>query len=72
MGEAARFFGGFAIAAVIFIGGLLSLVNYGERVSCHNTAAVMGAEWHYSFTTPCMIKMEGKPWMPLHSYRVVN
>lgn len=59
-----------AFLAVVF-GTIAALANWGEEVQCRNTAAAMGVPYQYSFTTPCLIKPEGKPWVPLKSYRVI-
>ena len=41
-----------------------------DERTCRNTAEVMRADWHYTISTGCLIRPEGKPWVPLKSYRV--
>jgi hypothetical protein len=65
----AKFFCAFIAGIVVLFVSIFLLVNWGNEVSCRNTAELMGLPYHYSTTTPCMVQM-GSQWFPLHSIRV--
>jgi hypothetical protein len=65
-------------AIAFFVGGLVLLisacfllVNTLAESECRRTAQAMGVEYHYAWNVPCLIKPEGKPWVPLRLYRVI-
>ncbi len=71
MREAIAFIGiMLATIGTIFV-GIAALANWGNSVNCRDTAAIMGLEHHYSFTTPCMVKVDGR-WEPLNYQRSVR
>lgn len=66
------------IALVSIIGGvilftllLVGFANIMSERSCAATADLMGLEYHYSLTTPCMVKTDGR-WEPLNWQRSVR
>jgi hypothetical protein len=69
--EFLTFLGCFIAGASAFIAVGIYVSNWAEEVQCRNTAAAMGVPYQYSISTPCLIKPEGKPWVPLRSYRVL-
>jgi hypothetical protein len=54
----------------LLLAPLIWLANSWDASRCADTAAVMGVPHSYSINTGCMVKPEGKPWVPLKSYRV--
>jgi hypothetical protein len=59
----------------VFVGIILLVIVFflatgWQEYSCGNKGEIMGFESSYSFTTGCMINVEGK-WVPLANYRVL-
>jgi hypothetical protein len=68
--EAIIFFGSLFAGLAVLMFGLFLFANHMAEGECRRTAAAMGVEVRYEWNVPCLIKPEGKPWVPLKSYRV--
>ena len=64
-------FGLLCAVFVLPVAGLVYFINAMNERECRLTAEAMGVEYLHNINIPCMIKPEGKPWVPLTSYRVL-